>query len=478
MFRKGFSLVEVMVALGVTAAIAMVVMKVSEQGSKSAKQTQSKMEITQTQAEIISMLSNRAACTYTMGGAGSDISDLVSGGTRDLTIIKSQNNNNFIGPIPTQRNNIQIEKFFLAGWDNVDKMANASVNYTYRLGHTNTVSRSFNFKISFDVDSTQPTLMNGCVARAAQTSIDPKEICYTVVGLDATGAAYWDGSQCEFARASCEKIGRTWNAMTSVCEISDEEKLSIKKIECDTRKGVFVKGTQMWHWGFSGAMTYNECTANDIKTNKQCFCKTEFRRNYSLAPDAPTEAGGAGGQMKKILLNGWRFNVASKVFTIPRLIPNRPTGVRYTKISMRIGIENLSGANQWYTAGIGCYAPAQSLYTDTTWIPSNSSSDYYTTYGSSSGPGFLVWMGFSSGGNNYDALETLDDSGTILIPPIGSSIREQSLSITQRRPLAPGDKCVMVVYTHNNNHEVRLGGVSIQLTQYTDESQFSYDQEQ
>lgn len=476
MRMRGFSLVEVMVALGVTGAIALVVMKVSEQGNKSAKQTQSKIEITQTQAEIISMLSNRVACTHTLGGAGNNLSDLMSGATRTLSVIKSQTNNNFIGPIPVQRNNIKIESFTINGWDNVDKMANATLNYTYRLGPESSVSRSFNFKVSFDMDSVQPNLMKGCVARAAQTTIDPKEICYSVVGVDSNGVAYWDGAQCEFARAACEKIGRTWNAGTSVCEISPKEKLNIKTLECSTRKGVMVKGTQMWHWGFSGAMTYDECTEDDIKTNKQCFCKTQFRRNYSLGVTAPTETGGAGGQMKRITLNGWKFNVVSRVFTVPNLIPNRPTGVRYTKISMGIGIENLSGVNQHYGAGIGCYSPSQYLYTDTTWIPSSSSSDFYTTYGSSSGPGFLVWMGFSSGGN-YDGLETLTDTGNVLYPPIGSSIREKSMSLTQRRPLTPGDKCVMVIYSHNANHDIRVGGVSIQLTQYTDESQFSYDQE-
>lgn len=97
MRMRGFSLVEVMVALGITGAIALVVMKVSEQGNKSAKQTQSKIEITQTQAEIMSMLSNRAACTHTLGGAGNNLSDLMGGATRTLSVIKSQTNNNFIG---------------------------------------------------------------------------------------------------------------------------------------------------------------------------------------------------------------------------------------------------------------------------------------------------------------------------------------------------------------------------------------------
>lgn len=477
MTAKGFSLVEVMVALGITGAIALGVMKISEQGSKAAKQTQSKFEIAQTQAEVISVLSNRTACTNTLGGAGVDLAGLIGGTSKSLPVIKSQNNTDFIGPFPTQRKDIRIESLVLSGWDDVDKIANAKVTYTYKMGPSSTTTRDFNFRVSFDMDPTQTNIMNGCVARAAQTSIDPKEICTSVVGLDSLGNAYWDGAQCEFARASCEKIGRTWNSVTSACDISAAEKLSIKKLECDERQGVLLQGTKMWHWNFSGALTYIPCTENHIKTNQQCFCKTQFRRKYSLGLSGTTETGGAGGQMKKINLQGWKFNVISDVFIVPNLIPNRPTGIRYTKITMSTGIENLSGTTRHYGGAIGCYSPSQSLSTDTSWVPDKNSSAFTSSYAAGNNYAFLIWMGFSSGGS-YDGLITDVDSGGFLYPTIADSVREKTISITQTRPLAPGDKCVLEVYTHGSNHDVRVGGVGIHITQYTDDSQFSYDLEQ
>ena len=84
--KQGFSIVEIMVALGLLAVIALVVMKISDNANKASKDIQTKDDILQFQHELNQILSSATNCEVNLGGArrgqtvfGTGVSHLVQG---------------------------------------------------------------------------------------------------------------------------------------------------------------------------------------------------------------------------------------------------------------------------------------------------------------------------------------------------------------------------------------------------------------
>lgn len=499
---RGFSLIGAMAGLGIAGALAVGVMKISQMGNKSAKQIHSRTEITQVHSELLSVLSDRNACRNTLlATGGNNLTSLMAGQERQLNSIKTKNNGDYIASFPTQRGGIHLEEVKLSDWDSLEQTARASVKYRYILSSNESVTRDLSFSMSFEMDPNNPNIMQSCVSRAAQMATDAKVICDAVAGADANGESYFQNGSCQFARASCEKIGRVWDEVNSLCQISEFEQLRTKMVACSNQGGYLVKlidqpSTQTSiadHGAYNITTHIEKCSDEDMNANPSpCFCKTEFhdyKRNgfanslYIYA--APTT--GFDNSILRIDIKGAKWNVISHPYTIPNLLTGR-TGKRFMRIQMKARIENHSSMPSWYQTNIGCYrvnGPHNTTQTSHPSINSQNGNSVYTGGARYNTDDFLQMPGKSF--NSYETRPTIyaattgslsSLSGTPWanshIPVENRDVRDTLITHTEYGYYEPGDRCVLLLYSHVADHKLGLvnSHSTIYVTQFTDDSKF------
>lgn len=226
--EKGFSLAEVMIALGLAGGLAMVIVKIAEMGTTSQKQVEVKDEIHQLFLEASGVLADRYACNATVKTVAEKIAKLKSGEKLPITEIKDKNNV-VIFKFPSKRQNSEIKEAYFQNFKDQDKSVELVLNFTYKKDK-NELNRNKMVRILLDVTGEHNEVFNGCVSSTGLLSTDPKEACDYLLGVDGTGKSYFENAECQFARAVCEKQQRKWEG--AGCTFSEEENSKIRYESC------------------------------------------------------------------------------------------------------------------------------------------------------------------------------------------------------------------------------------------------------
>ena len=338
--QKGVSLVQVMMAFGLMSVLGLAVMRMNETNMKESKRVELKGELDNVHREVMSYLSNDVACSYTLGGVGTNLSSLKTTGTMSISSVKDVNNNNKFTDT-FNRMGVKITDFQFVNFNSADNTATLNIQYQYRVGKKN-LNRTRPVTVNFEFDDANPDNLKRCLARGGVTNIDPKQICDLVVGLDSGGDSYFDGATCNFPRASCERTGGIWNGIDNFCEPGDAQKLKIRQQACEAEGGFLTKVVKAWHYKLSNHMDDTQpCTINDLDQN-ECYCKTKWTKYY----DKDVVSGSFPQEKITPLL---RMQQVGGYFTIQEQIPANvgpnKTGAtdkkRYTRIRVNTTFQYL-----------------------------------------------------------------------------------------------------------------------------------------
>ena len=214
--KRGFSLVEVLVATALTTVIMTVMMHIQQNQSKMQKKAETDYEITTVRASIINLLTNRVACTNTM-----DIGALSAGS--QIPSIKNKLNDIVFESGKEVNNLVKIDEIFLSGWDETERADGTfDVDTSLRVNLTRTSKhilggqkKTVKFPLQLVVDG-------GKIIKNCFTNID-------AIGKDS-------------AALSCENIGGTINENSGKCELfmhssTPTSQLSLLQAACTSTPG-------------------------------------------------------------------------------------------------------------------------------------------------------------------------------------------------------------------------------------------------
>lgn len=222
---SGFSLAEVMIALGIAGGLALVIMKIVEMGTSAQKQIESKDEIHQIYQEIAGVLADRPSCINTLSPLVKELKDWKEFKTINLKEIRTKDNSVVFG-IPHTRQGVKLISAQLQNFNDKNKSLELALNFSYKK-EKQELTRARMIKMNLDV---QENVFQGCVSSSGLLSTDPKEACDYLLGMDNQGKSYFTDAECQFARAVCEKQKRLWDG--TGCTFSDEERGKIRFESC------------------------------------------------------------------------------------------------------------------------------------------------------------------------------------------------------------------------------------------------------
>lgn len=224
--NKGFSLVEVMVALGLAGGLALIIVKLTEMGSSAQKLVETKDDIHQMNQEIAGVLADRFSCRNTFSHVADKITTLNEiAHSLEITEIKDKNNS-IVFKIPYKRDRAEITHLELKNYNDKNQTMELIVTYNYKKEKQILTQRKL-IRLMLDI---KDKIFQGCVSSTGLLSTDPKEACDYLLGLDDKGISYFSSGECQFSRAVCEKQQRSWDGKG--CTFSDEEKATIRKESC------------------------------------------------------------------------------------------------------------------------------------------------------------------------------------------------------------------------------------------------------
>jgi type II secretory pathway pseudopilin PulG len=225
LFRNpyGFTLVETMLAIGISTGAALIVYKVLGESQKGQAIVETKDDINQIHRELVGKFTDRFTCTHTLAEG-------MNQNLETFPITKIMNEKNIIVlNVPFKMSKITIAELKVASVDKLKNQATVEINYSYNVGNQTKVSKKqFRIELSY-----KDNKFEGCVTRGT-LGLDPKDACDLVVGTDATGKSYFYNGKCNFAKGACEQSGRVWNDIDLKCNFSEDDIEALRTEICST----------------------------------------------------------------------------------------------------------------------------------------------------------------------------------------------------------------------------------------------------
>lgn len=221
--RSGFSLLETMLAIGISTGTALIIYKVLGESQKGQIMVENRDDINQFHREIIGKFTNRSTCTNTL-------LEGISKGLDTFPLSKIVNEQNIpVVTIPHQQGKISLTELKVMNVDKSKNQAEIQGTYNYTIAaKTKTSHKLFRVELSFKENS-----FEGCVSRGT-LGLDPKDACDLVVGNDSNGVSYFYNGKCNFAKGACEQSGRVWNDDSLKCNFSFEDLEALRNEICST----------------------------------------------------------------------------------------------------------------------------------------------------------------------------------------------------------------------------------------------------
>lgn len=221
--KIGFSLVETILAIGISTGTALIIFKVLGESQKGQIMVENRDDINQFHREIIGKFTNRTACTNTL------LEGMAKGfETFPLTKIMNEENVPTV-TIPMTQGKISLIDLKVLKVEKAKNEAKISATYNHSIAaKTKTSTKLFTVELSF-----KENVFEGCVSRGT-LGLDPKDACDLVVGTDEAGASYFYNGKCNFARGACEQSGRVWDDKLIKCNFSEEDLEALRKEICAT----------------------------------------------------------------------------------------------------------------------------------------------------------------------------------------------------------------------------------------------------
>ena len=224
--NQGFSLPELMMAAAILGGLSLGFMKLTQNGVESSKRVESGSQIDQIKNEVLGILSNRQACEKTFF-LHQDFTDVKGGGIKAISSIKDKNNMVRFSVGQTFSGGTKLQSIEVKNFNASTVTASLVLNFKYNLNSQHEIQKVKLVDLQLELDSSN--LLLNCVAMAGVQNIDPRQICDMVVGFDSLGISYFRSGACQFAVASCEKVGGVWDTGTNKCVIDSElEELACK----------------------------------------------------------------------------------------------------------------------------------------------------------------------------------------------------------------------------------------------------------
>lgn len=221
--QAGFTLVETLLAIGISTGAAMIVYKVLGESQKGQIMVENRDDINQFHREIIGKFTDRVTCTLTLkkdiekGLDNFPIKKIVK--VNDTTLLE----------IPYKQGKITLSELNVVSVDKEKNVALIDAKYLHTIAaKTITAQKQFRLELSY-----KDNAFEGCIARGT-LGLDPKDACDLVVGSDAQGSSYFYNGKCNFAEAACEQSGRVWNVEGMKCNFSEDDLEALRKEICTT----------------------------------------------------------------------------------------------------------------------------------------------------------------------------------------------------------------------------------------------------
>ena len=219
----GFTLVETLLAIGISTGAALIVYKVLGESQKGQIMVENRDDINQIHREIIGKFTDRSICSQT----------LKEGMSKDLpefSLSKIVNDKEtIILSIPFQMGKITLKNLDVVAVDKLKNQAEILAVYSHTIASKPITSQKrFRLELSF-----KDGQFESCVTRGS-LGLDPKDACDLVVGSDALGASYFYNGKCNFAKGACEQSGRVWNEELVKCNFSADDIEALRKEICST----------------------------------------------------------------------------------------------------------------------------------------------------------------------------------------------------------------------------------------------------
>lgn len=232
--RYGFTLVETLLAIGISTGAALIVYKVLGESQKGQLIVENRDDINQIHREIVGKFTDRSTCTQTLS----------EGLSKDLLtfhITKIVNDKNItVLTVPFQMSKITISELKVLNVDKLKNQAEIEVSYSYTVAaKTKTTPKRFRIELSY-----KDNKFEGCITRGT-LGLDPKDACDLVVGSDATGGSYFYNGKCNFAKGACEQSGRVWNEEDLKCNFSADDIEALRTEICSTLGFTYSAETSM-----------------------------------------------------------------------------------------------------------------------------------------------------------------------------------------------------------------------------------------
>jgi prepilin-type N-terminal cleavage/methylation domain-containing protein len=286
--KNGFSLVEILVVLGLLGGLAVFMMNLSQQGTKVNKQTKSENEINSWQREISSYFTDANACKKSMleSSAGAITDDLPPPAT-PVNITKIYKKTCTSTDIdPAQYNDCTQEAYSvglnregvtLASMSFQDYQPNNTaklvLNFNYNLGPGQQMSKTriIPLNITTISDPSPDNDFRSCSSSASNIEINPLEVCNIALGFEINTPAgnnpgenpYFESGKCHFKFAS-------------------------RKEACLGQGGKFIKPLRHGNFNRNSVQTYDTaCQLSDFSTSDEdiCYCKTKWSTKIDLLND-------------------------------------------------------------------------------------------------------------------------------------------------------------------------------------------------
>lgn len=211
--NKGFSLLETMIAIGISTGIALVVYKVIGESEKRITFIETRDEISQVHRELVGYFTNRYTCTNTIKRS-------------ELDGIINQDGIAFFN-FPHRLGKVTVESLKIL--NQTPSLIEMQATYSYmQAGNRQSISRNFRLEASYEGG-----VFDSCISRGS-LGIDPKEACDLVAGYNADDESYFKNGKCQYAMASCEQSGRVWDTVTQKCHFSTEDLEALRIEICNT----------------------------------------------------------------------------------------------------------------------------------------------------------------------------------------------------------------------------------------------------
>jgi hypothetical protein len=220
----GFGLAESMIALAISGGAALVIYKMIDESAKSQRLLENKDEVQFFAREIINKLGDRQACYHTLrDGFYAHKFPIMLENLRDRS-------NNISYKIPFAKSHlVQLKSISIEKIDVEKRVGYGTLKFSHKVqGKEFLVNKKFD--LEFDFGETGE--FTGCVSSSGTVNMDPKEACDMVLGFDPEGNSYFQNTQCQYARAACEHMGRNWIELEKKCSWSDKEKREIREELC------------------------------------------------------------------------------------------------------------------------------------------------------------------------------------------------------------------------------------------------------